>query len=61
MVKEHYVSGYDNFVKFMNELGTSDENPVNILFSGQKDENGISWCSDCVEGNIKDKYYLSKI
>lgn len=52
MVVTHNVKGYDEFSKKMEELETGDgNNPVHVLFSGGKDENGESWCPYCVKGN----------
>ncbi|XP_058467905.1 thioredoxin domain-containing protein 17-like [Malaya genurostris] len=50
MVKVHHVTGYDQFIRFI-EKYKNEKNTVNILFSGSKLENGLSWCSDCVEAS----------
>uniref|UniRef100_A0A182JZJ1 Thioredoxin domain-containing protein 17 n=1 Tax=Anopheles christyi TaxID=43041 RepID=A0A182JZJ1_9DIPT len=48
MVKKHYVAGYDAFVAFMKDFN-GNGGAINILFTGEKLENGLSWCGDCVE------------
>ncbi|KMY88304.1 uncharacterized protein Dsimw501_GD23345, isoform B [Drosophila simulans] len=48
MVVTHNVKGYDEFSKKMEELENGNE-PVHVLFSGGKDENGESWCPYCVK------------
>jgi hypothetical protein len=48
MVHEHHVKGYESFVKFMETL-KPDGAQINVLFSGEKLENGLSWCDDCVK------------
>lgn len=53
MVQKHSVAGYENFVSFMKDFQSNGQ-MVNILFSGAKLENGVSWCSDCVEGMYLD-------
>ncbi|XP_058813999.1 thioredoxin domain-containing protein 17-like [Topomyia yanbarensis] len=50
MVKVHHVTGYDHFLRFVKDI-KNDNQVTNILFSGSKLENGLSWCSDCVEAN----------
>ncbi|KAG7208873.1 hypothetical protein KM043_015057 [Ampulex compressa] len=47
MVLRHYVQGYENFFKFMDNLKVND--PIYVLYSGTKLPNGKSWCPDCVE------------
>lgn len=47
MVKEHNVKGYDEFTKLVESLESSGEQ-VHVLFSGGKDETGVSWCPYCV-------------
>lgn len=49
MVQKHYVAGYENFVTFMKDFKSNGQ-VVNVLFTGAKLDNGVSWCSDCVEG-----------
>lgn len=57
MVTTHFVKGYENLIQLLNKLNNSS-NSINILFSGQKDENGVSWCSDCKK-HIKQLNVLS--
>ncbi|XP_057322226.1 thioredoxin domain-containing protein 17 [Microplitis mediator] len=47
MVVRHSVEGYDNFLKFMEDLKADGQ--VIVIYSGSKLDNGLSWCSDCVE------------
>ncbi|XP_036328754.1 thioredoxin domain-containing protein 17 isoform X1 [Rhagoletis pomonella] len=50
MVIQHNVKGYEEFTKLVEELETSaDGQPIHVLFSGGKDENGQSWCPYCVK------------
>lgn len=42
------VCGYNEVVKKADELQKGGKN-VYVLFCGSKDENGKSWCPDCVE------------
>lgn len=51
MVVRHHVEGYEPFCDFMKSF-SGDGQPVIILFSGSKLENGESWCDDCVRGKI---------
>uniref|UniRef100_A0A1Q3FYI8 Thioredoxin domain-containing protein 17 n=1 Tax=Culex tarsalis TaxID=7177 RepID=A0A1Q3FYI8_CULTA len=48
MVQKHYVAGYQNFIDFMKNF-KADGQDINILFTGAKLDNGLSWCGDCVE------------
>lgn len=50
MVIKHHVTGYDKFLEFMENLKVDE--PVFVLYSGTKLDNGNSWCPDCVEGNL---------
>lgn len=50
MVNEHHVNGYEEFTKLAESLEASGQ-PIHILFSGGKDETGVSWCPYCVKGN----------
>lgn len=49
MVVKHKVTGYEEFTKLAESLESTGE-PVHILFTGSKDENGESWCPYCVKG-----------
>lgn len=49
MAQQHKVQGYDDLIDCINGL-KSDSKPINIYFTGSKDESGKSWCPDCVEG-----------
>lgn len=51
MAKIHKIIGYDDFTKTIDKIAKSGD-IVNVLFSGKKDENGQSWCSDCNDGNF---------
>lgn len=48
MVQQHKVKTYDEFVKLAESLEKSGQ-PINVLFSGGKDESGNSWCPYCVK------------
>lgn len=53
MVIQHNVKGYEEFTKLVEELeSNANEQPIHVLFSGGKDENGQSWCPYCVKGKF---------
>lgn len=51
MAKVHKIVGYEDFIASIDELAKSAEN-VNVLFTGQKNDAGHSWCPDCNDGNV---------
>lgn len=53
MVQRHSVHGWDNFIELVTKLEV-EKKPINVLFSGDKDESGQSWCPYCVQGKFKD-------
>uniref|UniRef100_U5EXP8 Thioredoxin domain-containing protein 17 n=1 Tax=Corethrella appendiculata TaxID=1370023 RepID=U5EXP8_9DIPT len=59
MVNEHKVAGYENFKSFMKDF-KSNGAAINILFTGEKDKNGVSWCPDCVSAEPHIKNALEK-
>jgi thiol-disulfide isomerase/thioredoxin len=46
MAEKFNVKGFEDFVQFIKDLKTVKT--VNVLFTGAKDDEGISWCPDCV-------------
>lgn len=48
--QQHKVHGYDDLIDCINRL-KNDNKPMNVYFTGSKDDTGKSWCPDCVEGN----------
>ncbi|XP_055586232.1 thioredoxin domain-containing protein 17-like [Uranotaenia lowii] len=48
MVQKHYVAGFEGFLNFIKDF-LPDGQVINVLFTGAKMNNGVSWCSDCVE------------
>lgn len=53
-----FVKGYDGFVKFMENFKANNKT-ISILFTGEKTD-GVSWCSDCNDGNpIFKKTFIS--
>ncbi|KAG4074582.1 hypothetical protein HA402_004453 [Bradysia odoriphaga] len=48
MAQQHKVHGYDDLIDCINRI-KSDNKPINIYFTGSKDDTGKSWCPDCVE------------
>lgn len=53
-IMAHYeevnVHGYDEFCRAVSERKGKD---IFAYFSGDKDEQGKSWCPDCVKGNLR--------
>lgn len=49
MVRRLHLQGYENFLKYVDDLETAES--VYILYTGTKlADTGKSWCPDCVEG-----------
>ncbi|XP_063699076.1 thioredoxin domain-containing protein 17 [Culicoides brevitarsis] len=47
MVQRHYVNTkWEEFEALVTKL-EAEKKPINILFSGDKDEAGVSWCPYC--------------
>lgn len=46
MVNEHHVKSYEEFTALVESLESSGQ-PVHCLFTGGKDESGLSWCPYC--------------
>lgn len=42
MAQKHYVKGWDEFEKLVVEL-EKQKKPINVFFTGDKDESGVSW------------------
>lgn len=49
MVIKHKVEGYEEYLKLINELEKKNV-PLYVLFTGSPNEEGVSWCPDCVKG-----------
>ncbi|XP_058795812.1 thioredoxin domain-containing protein 17-like [Phymastichus coffea] len=47
MVVKHFVEGYENFIKFVEQFTATQ--PTFVLYTGSKLPDGNSWCPDCVE------------
>lgn len=47
MITKHRIQGYEDFQNFFKDLKITE--PVYVLYTGTKLENGQSWCPDCVE------------
>lgn len=54
MVRRHEVKGWNDFVSLVEKLEI-EKKPINVLFTGDKNELGESWCPYCVRGNLKIK------
>lgn len=48
MAEQHFVKGYEGFIAFIKDFKPAGK-IVNVLFTGEKDPSGNSWCPDCVE------------
>ncbi|KAL1396684.1 hypothetical protein pipiens_010351 [Culex pipiens pipiens] len=48
MVVRHHVKSWEEFTKLAESLQGKGE-PVHVLFTGDKDEQGNSWCPYCVK------------
>lgn len=51
MVVRHHVKSWEDFTKLAESLQGKGE-PVHVLFTGDKDEQGNSWCPYCVKGEL---------
>lgn len=51
--EEVSVRGYEDFCKAVSERKGKY---LFAYFSGDKDDQGKSWCPDCVKGNLKYEY-----
>lgn len=51
MVQRHSVLGWDNFIELVTKL-EPEKKPISVLFSGDKDETGVSWCPYCNQGKL---------
>lgn len=51
MVYLHYTKNYHEFNDLIKTLEESKK-PTYIVFTGTSNENGESWCSDCVKGIV---------
>lgn len=47
MATVSHVKGYDQFLTFFKDY--KSDKVTNVLFTGEVDEDGNSWCPDCVE------------
>uniref|UniRef100_T1PAM7 Thioredoxin domain-containing protein 17 n=1 Tax=Musca domestica TaxID=7370 RepID=T1PAM7_MUSDO len=46
MVRVEHAKGFDGFEKSVEELSKCGKK-LFVYFTGEKDENGVSWCPDC--------------
>lgn len=46
MASKAYATGYEDCLKKI-EKYYNGRNQLNILFTGQKNDKGVSWCPDC--------------
>lgn len=47
MVQKYYINTkWEEFEALVTKL-EAEKKPINILFSGDKDETGVSWCPYC--------------
>lgn len=47
MVQKHYINTkWEEFEALVVKL-EAEKKPINVLFSGDKDEAGVSWCPYC--------------
>lgn len=46
MVKKHYVKNWEDFEKLVTTL-ENEKVPINVFFTGDKNELGESWCPYC--------------
>ncbi len=47
MARQALVNGLQQLRNHLNTIDASKTKRVFILFTGDKDENGVSWCPDC--------------
>ena len=50
MVNIKYTKGFEGYQSSVAELYKGSETPLYILFTGDKNADGISWCPDCNVG-----------
>ncbi|TMW42554.1 hypothetical protein DOY81_012367 [Sarcophaga bullata] len=47
MVNIKYTKGFEGYQNSVAELYKGSETPLYILFTGDKNSDGVSWCPDC--------------
>ena len=58
MVKEIVVHGFEELIK---TAEAEEKNKVCVLFTGTPDDNGQSWCPDCVKGMLHYTQYTHNV
>lgn len=62
MARKLNVKGYEEFCQVTATLEKDPKQKVIVYFTGERNENGVSWCPDCVNGKLqnlsKDDRYL---
>jgi len=61
MVVRHHVQGFQEFISLVEKVYKPDEKPVVVMFSGDKDAQGNSWCPDCVDAEPGIEKALSQL
>ncbi|KAF4530947.1 hypothetical protein B566_EDAN018940, partial [Ephemera danica] len=46
----HTVENFNDFIQLTTSLEAKPE-PIYVLFTGSKNQDGKSWCPDCVKGS----------
>lgn len=62
-MKEFVIEGYEQFTEKIQELEktVNKDDKIVILFSGSRNNEGVSWCPDCVKGKLKYLFILINI
>lgn len=53
MVHIKYTKGFEGYQNSVAELYKDAKNALYILFTGDKNSDGVSWCPDCNVGKYK--------
>ncbi|XP_046680423.1 thioredoxin domain-containing protein 17-like [Homalodisca vitripennis] len=60
MVVKHTVEGYEEYLKLLKEL-EEKKAKVYILFTGSLNNQGVSWCPDCVQAEPAIEEVVNKL
>ena len=62
MASQIAVQGHSDLMKEIEKHSSEKEVPIFVFFSGSAQDNGESWCPDCVKGvsrlTLTSKFYV---